>query len=406
MLMRSPFKQYFLVCVFWAMLIAGVTALAVSTGYAAVLVVTNTNNDGAGSLRAAITAASPGDTITFDPGLSGGIIELHSELAITKNIIIDGTGLGVPINISGVDQVRVFFIDTNCSVTLVGLRIVNGYAVSGGGIYNLGSLMVKNSIFSNNNAQSGGGISNFGELILEKCWIEGNSAINHGGGIFNGGNLVITNSTISGNQASTDYGGGIHNYFGDLSITGSTLFDNHAGYGGGGIYQYQGALKSDNCTFSSNQSAYGGGIYNDGGGILRIVHGTFSNNQASFGGSGIFNYDGTLNYANTILANQGSDCFNNDTIGTNVHNLVYDGSCDDGTTTNLDGDPMLASLANNGGPTLTHALLPASPAIDAAHPDYCTNTDQRGVSRPRGAACDIGAFEYDIVSFYLPLILK
>jgi len=406
MLKISPFKQYCLGCVFLTILIAGVVAVAVSTGYAAVLIVDKTDDDGPGSLRAAITAATPGDTITFDPGLSGGVIQLTSELMITKDIIIDGTDLQVPITISGDDQVRVFYIDSNCSVTLAGLRIVNGYATSGGGIYNLGSLTVTNNILSDNNAHSGGGIYNYGDLFLHESWIEGNTAESNGGGIYNGGNLMIENSALFGNQASTDNGGGIYNYQGDVVMTGTTLVDNLSGYGGGGVYHFQGDFEADNNTFSGNQSAYGGGIYNNGGGVLRIFNNTFSNNHASFGGSGIYNYEGTLNFANTILANQGGDCFNNDTIGTNVHNLVFDGSCDDGSTTNLDGDPLLAPLADNGGPTLTHALLPDSPAIDAAHPDYCPDFDQRGVLRPRGEACDIGAFEYDIVLLYLPLLLK
>lgn len=406
MFKTSPFMHYWLVCVFLAILIAGVVAVAVSTGYAAVLIVNKTDDDGPGSLRAAIITATPGDTITFDPGLSGGVIMLQSELIITKDIIIDGTGLQVPITISGDDQVRVFYIASNYSVALRGLKILNGFADDGGGICNLGTLTVTNSILSNNKALVGGGIINYNNLILIESLIDGNVAQNSGGGIYNYGNIGIANSTISSNQASNDRGGGIFNNSGDLIITKSTFDNNSAKNGGGGIYTYQGSLKSYDCTFSSNESDYGGGIYNGGNGLLRILHGTIVNNQAPYGGSGIYNFESTLEYANTILANGISDCFNNGTIELNVHNLVYDGSCDDGSTTNLDGDPMLAPLADNGGPTLTHALLPTSPAIDAAHPDYCSDTDQRGVSRPQGEACDIGSFEYDIVLLYLPLIMK
>ena len=162
-----------------------------------------------------------------------------------------------------------------------------------------------------------------------------------------------------------------------------------------------------NSTFSGNSvSATGGGIGNIGG-TLTVTHSTFSGNSASEGG-GIYNgvdpdteTIGTLTLANTILANSpsGGDCVNNGgTLTPAGVNLVEDGSCGASTdpTHFLTGDPQLGPLAPNGGPTQTHALLVGSPAIDAADNSFCLDTDQRGVARPQGTACDIGAYERDV----------
>jgi hypothetical protein len=103
-----------------------------------------------------------------------------------------------------------------------------------------------------------------------------------------------------------------------------------------------------------------------------------------------------LNYSNTIIANSsaGGDCvIVGGTIGTNSNNLVEDGSCSAGGVNFLTGDPLLGLLRDNGGPTQTMALLTGTPAIDAGSLADCPATDQRGVSRPQGAGCDIGSFE-------------
>ena len=119
-------------------------------------------------------------------------------------------------------------------------------------------------------------------------------------------------------------------------------------------------------------------------------------------GGGIANFEGTLTLANTILANSlsGGDCLNDGGLLTPAGvNLVEDGSCGASAdpTHFLTGDPQLGPLAPNGGPTQTHALLVGSPAIDAVPMDQCPPPadDQRGVARPQGATCDIGAFELE-----------
>ena len=350
------------------------SAVFVTPAHAAGIIV-NTNidtveDDGLCTLREAINNAnsdtqpftssgecdtgSGTDTITFDAGLSGQTISLGAELPISSDLAIDGTGLASQVTISGGDGVQVFLINSG-TVTLNRLKITNGSALIGDGI---------------------------------------------GGGILNklGATLTITNSTLSGNNARV--GGGIYN-LGTLTITNSTFSSNSA-HDGGGIYDDSAALTITNSTFSGNSAVDGIGSTGSGGGIsayhgtLTITNSTISGNSAFISGGGIYTDGGTLNYANTIIANSisGGDCAGSGSIGTNTNNLVEDGSCG-GTT----GDPLLDSLKDNGGPTQTLALILTSPAIDAGEDTVCddnpgpNNLDQRGVTRPVGTHCDIGAFE-------------
>ncbi|MDW7756051.1 MAG: choice-of-anchor Q domain-containing protein, partial [Brevefilum sp.] len=131
-----------------------------------------------------------------------------------------------------------------------------------------------------------------------------------------------------------------------------------------------------NSTLSGNTASQGGGgIYN--GGTLTLTNSTLSGNSAysSAMGHGLNNSsEGTLNYANTIIANSpesNGDCRNYGTMATNTNNLVEDGSCSAEAVNYVSGDPMLAALADNGGPTHTMALLPGSPAIDAGDDTIC-----------------------------------
>jgi CSLREA domain-containing protein len=266
----------------------------------------------------------------------------------------------------------------------------------GGGIYTSGTLTITNSTFSGNGANGGGGgiANDTGTVTITNSTFSGNTA-DCGGGIINTGTLTITNSALSGNRATS--GGGIIN-FGTLTITNSTFSGNDAN-SGGGIVNNAGTLTITNSTFSGNTASWGAG---NGGGIvnnatLTITNSAFSGNSANWAGGGIRN-DGTLNYANTIIANStsGGDCNNYyGTIGTNTNNLVEDGSC----SASLSGDPNLGALADNGGPTQTFALLTGSPAIDAGDDATCSaapvnGLDQRGIARPQGAHCDIGSYEF------------
>ncbi|MFT3891575.1 MAG: putative Ig domain-containing protein [Anaerolineales bacterium] len=281
-------------------------------------------------------------------------------------------------------------------------------AADGGGIYNKSgsTIDVTTSEFSGNSAANGGSIYNGGTLTLDTSTFSGNRAFFFGGGVVNNGGstATVTNSTFSNNSSSSGgYGGGGITNFAILNMTNSSFSGNSA-YFGGGIENINGTLTLANSTFSGNNANNnGGGIYNSSG-ILIIKNSTFSGNSATNGG-GINNDLGTLTMANTIIANSttGGDC-----VGTNtapsINNLIEDTTNACGLTDNVNGniigsDPNLGPLANNGGPTQTHALITGSPAINAASAGFCPSIDQRGITRPQGANCDIGAFEYTGATF-------
>ena len=188
-------------------------------------------------------------------------------------------------------------------------------------------------------------------------------------------NLSVANSTISGNSAG-DSGGGIYaSALGDFSIVNSTVSDNSAGTSGGGISNVGSSFHVENSTITGNSAGSGGGIYNDGG------QGGISNTILNAGalGANIFNSGGTVT-----------------SIG---YNLSSDdgGGYLNGPGDQIDTDPLLGPLQDNGGPTFTHALLPGSPAIDAGDPNFSPPpfNDQRGCHFDRvfNGRIDIGSFE-------------
>jgi len=301
----------------------------------------------------------------------------------------------------------------------------NAADVSGGGIYNAGAgtLTVNDSTFTGNTASStadgyGGAIGNSGTLALNRATFADNTALWNGGAIENwGGDLTVTGCTFTGNRAVA--GGALNNNAGGtLTMADSTLRENTAETGGGLFSDNNSPAEVTGSTFVGNSATVttGGGIENRGGSPLTAHNSTFSANTAATYGGGINNHDGvltltnvtlagnssggggglsiatagTLNYRNTIIAGSpsGGDCNNEGTLGENVNNLVEDGSC----SPLLTGDPRLGPLADNGGPTETHALQPDSPAIDMGDPATCPTADQRGEARDDWA-CDIGAFE-------------
>ena len=157
--------------------------LPAQTVRAATITVTNANDSGAGSLRQAIIDATAGDTITFDASLDGATITLASEIAIDKNLTIDGSGLSSQIRVSGDDSTRVFLISSG-TVTINNLDISDGYAVYGGGIFVQGILVLNNcNIFDNHVNNEGGAIYNEGTLTLYGSTLLNNSANQSGGGI-------------------------------------------------------------------------------------------------------------------------------------------------------------------------------------------------------------------------------
>jgi hypothetical protein len=139
-----------------------------------------------------------------------------------------------------------------------------------------------------------------------------------------------------------------------------------------------------NSTFYQNSA---NAVYSNKG-PLTINNSTFAYNV----GFGVTTYGNTLTINNSILANNGTDCFNSGSVVFSfANNLTRNGNCGKSL---ISADPLLGPLTNNGGLTQTMALLPGSPAIDRGNDATCATTDQRGVSRPYGAHCDIGAYEF------------
>ena len=329
------------------------------------------------SLREAILAAnsaSGADTITFDLSPNATVVLSGTQLpVITDPLSIDGS-TAVDLTISGNSASRVLEIGVTTPVTLTSLTITDGYLTNSGSCP----------------ANCGGGISNSGQLSLFNSTIFSNVAY-YGGGVYNTGSLTVSFSTISDNRVYL--GGALFNQ-GSATINHSTLNDNTASNGlGGGAYN-DGTLNLINSTMSANWAFIGGAIFNDG--ALNINNSTLNLNGATNGtGGGIRNnsLSSSLNFSNSIIANvsdSSSDCAADPaTIGLNFHNFIEDNTCSPAYT----GDPMLGPLADNGGETWTHGLLTGSGAIDSGDNGSCEDDDQRGVARPQGSSCDIGAFE-------------
>jgi hypothetical protein len=298
----------------------------------------------------------------------------------------------------------------------------NFSGVSGGGISNEGAsamLTIVNSNVTLNSASRqpggglGGGIGNSGTMLIRNSIINGNTTNvmpslygGSAGGIANGGMMEITNSTIGGNSSGHN-GGGIVNS-GTMTITGSTVSGNslpRAGYGGG--ISNSGSLTITNSTISGNTATFqhsgrGGGIY--GGGPLTITNSTLIDNSAdgTAAAGGIESY-GAVEIGNTILKTGSSganlDINGSGTLISHGYNLSSDNGAGFLTAAGdqINTEPMLGPLQDNGGLTFTHALLTGSPALDAGDPNFSPPPlyDQRGPGYPRviGGRIDVGSFE-------------
>jgi hypothetical protein len=271
---------------------------------------------------------------------------------------------------------------------------------SGGGIevHAKNTLSLSKVMLTNNTANMGGGIANSGTTTLTDVTFIGNSAENLGGGLFNEGTASLNNVTLGSNSAN-GAGGILNSNTGSLVLSNSTLHDNTAEKGGGGLSS-NGNAQLDNVTLSGNTSLGTGGGLLVFIGTTKMANVTMSNNSASLGG-GIRIGGGTITLRNTILANAptGSNCsVAGGALGSAGSNLSNDNTCTAFFTAVGDLNNTNAVLGplqtNPPGTTATHALGSGSPAIDGVlNPCPPPSTDQRGVSRPQGPKCDIGAFE-------------
>lgn len=350
-----------------------------------------------------------------------GLPEVRSPIEITGN--------GATIersNAANIPPFRILWVEENGVLTLQDLTIRNGRTVDG----------LPQRLLERRNGRAGGGIlNNGGSLTLINCTVSGNTTGNgadydrdeggeggEGGGIYNGGGidkeglLMLINSTISGNTTGHGgvgfpggeggFGGGLSNSNaragragGTVVLINSTISGNTTGNGGGGV-----------TTGKGGPGGNGGGINNHS--RLTILNGTITDNAVGKGGVGdagngaagqgggirIASSASPLTLRNSIVAAQrrGKDCAGPDPV-VYSHTLDSDNSCNPLSPPGAPLPPSLhlGPLQKNGGPTQTHALLCNSPAIDAISisDSSCTGTDQRGVERPQGEACDAGAFE-------------
>jgi CSLREA domain-containing protein len=348
------------------------------------------------TLRAAIQEANS-FPIFHSITVPKGTFELTlGELLVTEKIYIYGSGQGESDTvIDGKGASRILRINGGVALIINNMRLRNGShtagedLIGGGAVYNQGELEALNVTFVGNNTTGYGGATfSTGDLTLNYCTFIGNQSIN-GGALYSGGTADIFNVNFDGNNAGSGNGGAIYND-GTLKLEKSTLMGSTAGHGGG-IYNNS-IIEMANDTISGNSAnGSGGSLYNgtlNSGAQATLLNVTISSNNAGSGG-GLFNNIGnTIILKNTIVAgNTPGNCLGSFT--SNDHNLENGTSCGLTAPGDLNIDPLLGQLTDNGGPTWTHY-------VDAAGAKNvgtgCPITDQRGYPRET-AACDIGAYE-------------
>ena len=387
---------------------AGLIGERPRTAHAATFVVTTLADSGPGSLRQAIIDANAvvgADTITFS--VSGFIVLATAlpEITDAAGLAIDGTGRSVTV--SGNGAVRPFSIGAGSLAEIKSLAVRFGKATTGGGISNQGTLTVTDSTISGNVALlQGGGVYTgaLGMSSITNSTISDNIVPGYcGGGIFIevGGTSVVTNSTIRGNIGAGNGGGICHG--GPLAVIGSTVSGNRTGGGGGATHTFSSAhLTMAHSTLSGNDAfREGGGIF-QAAGSAEVTNSTIAGNTAHASGGGVVGgYGLMLRLSNVVVgvnnAPAAPDC--DGVVTLSGPNLISNTSgCGITGILPMTGAPKLGALADNTGPTQTHALLAGSPAIDTGDDAVCAGAvvggkDQRGISRPQGAHCDLGAFE-------------
>lgn len=376
------------------------------------------------SLIAAINTANSNnqpDVITFNANIALTAIAESTPTSEGANglpsILPDGgnsltiEGNGFTLSRSGAATFRIMRISLGANVFINDLTIENGLAnapglgVMGGAIFTRGQLTIDNSIFRNNVANDGSNGLGGAIAVVETS-----------------ANVTITNSTFTGNSAPPNSGGAIQNTRGTVFLRGNTFFNNNAS-NGGGLETQGGNVTLINNTFSGNTANQGGGIYTGSSAVLTLQNNTITNNTASISGGGIHNnFFGTVNIQNTIIAGNtaptDSNCRNDNSFGgTVINGNSYNifgtggnaGGCPAGATDIVPAGAIgtiISPLANNNGPTLTHALAIGSPALDAANLANCPTDDQRGflrgfngvgaVNNPQVGDCDMGAYEFSL----------
>lgn len=333
------------------------------------------------TLRAAIeeTNALPNGFFINFTLPSGSVIDLTlGELKITQKVNIIGPGsekLTVQrSSTAGTPQFRIFHVNLADLSSLPVPVIIRGLTIKNG-----------------ETASDGGGVFIFYQNVVQMTDVAvTNNRASSGGGIYNAGTIYMTRSLVNANIGNGSFGGGIASLGTSLSII-------------------------SNSTLTNNSGANGGAVYNSGS--LLLVNNTISHNSATTAGSGVSNTsNGTVYVLNTII---GMDTASSSLSGAFVskgNNLITDARSSTGFTNGVNGDqvsdnnainPLLGDLADNGGTTLTRALLAGSPAIDRGNncvisincgepfpTIFQLMSDQRkGFYRSTGNTADVGAYE-------------
>lgn len=345
---------------------------------------------------------SSGPILMVRMTIRNGTAPLGGGIAITGSADVNLNGLTLSGNAAdfgggiGVSLAATSLIIGSSSL------INNTAAQTGGGIYARGFLMNETDVLNNSvgpGGTCGGGIAGTGggQIVINGGTISGNSAP-AGGGLCNTGVLPVTisGSYIAENEATANMQGGgalLNGANGEVSIFQTTFAMNTSAGPGGAIANNAGEITLETSTFSGNASATRGGAVDSLAGSVLAHFVTFANNSAPTGAT-IFAPPPVLTQlVNSILAAPPGvqNCSAIETLSAGT--VATDGSCElTGLGDQPNTDPLLGPLRDNGGSTPTHALLPGSPAIDAAV-GSCFPIDQRGMPRPQGAGCDSGAFE-------------
>lgn len=358
--------------------------------YEGSLIVLNTNDSGAGSLRQAIfdnNASGGNNTVIFAGNVTGQITLTNGEMLISKNLSLAGPGADV-LAVSGNNSNRIFRVASNAVANISGLTLAQGRDALGGAILQQsGSLSLNLCILSNNvSTAQGGGIAAAGVTTLTQCTLTRNRGVNDGGGIFQtNGTLTIASCTFSFNT-NTARGGAITVNPDAMAIFNNSTFVSNVALFGGALMLYP-TVKITNCTFTANSATFGGGIDNFGTANTTIRNTILAGNAASASGRDCYGAFTSAGYNLIGVTNDSTGwTATGDQVGTAISPL----------------NPLLGPLQNNGGPTLTLSPLTASPAIDKGK-TIAGATDQRGRPRPYdfvgtpnatgGDGSDIGAVE-------------
>ncbi|HKX83297.1 MAG TPA: choice-of-anchor Q domain-containing protein [Pyrinomonadaceae bacterium] len=367
-------------------------------------------NDGACdadcSLREAVAAANAtvdNDVVAFSSlfDTSQTIVLSGSEIVVANNgtLTINGPGAHL-LTIDGNQASRILSSGANVVVNINAIRFTRGNGAGavntgrGGAIYNVGGTMViSNSVITGNTAANGGALNNAASaspsvpanLTLINCVLSNNSTTSSGAALqnFSTSTLHMRGTTVSGNTTSSTGIAGAFQANGTVTITNSTFSGNSAPAGtGAGVYYNGTSLIMTNATIVNNTSSVGsGGLHRTGTNPTAIVRNSIFANNSTADAFGLMSSQG-----NNIIGNVGTST---GWVASDLQNT----------------NPMLGSLADNGGPTQTHLPLADSPAINAGqncvvdlscsanNPPVAVTTDQRGVARPSGGTVDMGSVE-------------